>query len=76
MEFLGMGPIEIVIVLVVALIAFGPGRLPQLARNLGKGIQAFKRATTDLTAEVTKEFDDLDKEEKELPQQRKQKADE
>lgn len=76
MEFLGMGPLEIVIVLVVALIAFGPGRLPQLARNLGKGIQAFKRATTDLTAEVTKEFDDLDKEEKELPQQRKQKADE
>ena len=29
-----------------------------------------------MTAEVTKEFDDLDKEEKELPQQRKQKADE
>jgi TatA/E family protein of Tat protein translocase len=76
MEFLGMGPLEIVIVLLVAIIAFGPGRLPQLARNLGKGIQAFKRATTDLTAEVTKEFDDLDKEEKELPQQRKQKADE
>jgi TatA/E family protein of Tat protein translocase len=76
MEFLGMGPLEIVIVLLVAIIAFGPGRLPQLARNLGKGIQAFKRATTDLTAEVTKEFDELDKEEEELPQQRKQKADE
>jgi Tat protein translocase TatB subunit len=62
MEFFGMGLMEILIILVVGLIALGPAKLPQVARNLGKGISALRKATTDLTAEVTKEFDDLDKE--------------
>ena len=63
MEFFGMGLMEIFIILVVGLIALGPAKLPQVARNLGKGISALKKATTDLTAEVTKEFEGLDKEE-------------
>ena len=62
MEFFGMGPLEILLILIVGVIAFGPGRLPQLARNLGKGIAAFKKATMDLTAEVSKEFEDVEKE--------------
>ena len=60
-----MGPLEILLILIVGLIAFGPGRLPKLARNLAKGISAFKKATTQLTAEVSKEFEMLEKEEKE-----------
>ena len=64
MEFFGMGPMEILIVLVVGLIALGPRKLPQIARNLGKGIATLKKATAELTAEVTKEFEDLEKEDK------------
>jgi len=65
MEFLGMGPLEIVLVLIVGIIAFGPGKLPSMARNLGKGITAFKRATMDLTTQVSKEFEELEREEAE-----------
>ena len=60
-----MGPLEIVIILIVGLIAVGPGKLPQLARNLAEGISAFRKATMDLTTEVRKEFEGLHKEEKE-----------
>ena len=62
MEFFGMGLMEILIILVVSLIALGPAKLPQVARNLGKGISALRKATTDLTAEITKDFKDSDKE--------------
>lgn len=37
-----IGPMEIAIVLIIALIVFGPKRLPELGRSLGKGIQEFK----------------------------------
>lgn len=40
----GLGPAEIVIIGVVALLFFGPKRLPELARGMGKGIRDFKRA--------------------------------
>jgi len=41
---LGMG--EIVLVLVIALLVFGPAKLPQLGDALGKSIRAFKKATS------------------------------
>ncbi len=66
-----MGPLEIVIILIVGLIAVGPGKLPQLARNLAKGISAFRKATMDLTTGVSKEFESLEKEEKEPVKQKK-----
>jgi sec-independent protein translocase protein TatA len=37
-----IGPMEIGIVLVIALIVFGPKRVPDLGRSLGKGIREFK----------------------------------
>jgi len=37
-----IGPLEIVVVLIIALIVFGPKRLPELGRSLGKGIREFK----------------------------------
>jgi sec-independent protein translocase protein TatA len=41
-----IGPLEIVVVLIIALIVFGPKRLPELGRSLGKGIREFKGAVT------------------------------
>jgi sec-independent protein translocase protein TatA len=37
-----IGPMEIAIVLIIALVVFGPKRLPELGKSLGKGIQEFK----------------------------------
>jgi sec-independent protein translocase protein TatA len=40
------GPLEIVIVLVIVLVIFGPKRLPDLGRSLGKGMREFKDSVT------------------------------
>jgi sec-independent protein translocase protein TatA len=37
-----IGPLEIGIVLIIALVVFGPKRLPELGKSLGRGIQEFK----------------------------------
>ncbi len=37
-----IGPMEIIVVLIIALVVFGPKRLPELGKSLGKGIQEFK----------------------------------
>lgn len=39
-----LGPMELVIILVIALIIFGPGKLPQVGRAIGKGMRDFKEA--------------------------------
>jgi sec-independent protein translocase protein TatA len=38
----GIGPLEIIIVLVIVLLVFGPKRLPDLGRSLGSGMREFK----------------------------------
>lgn len=40
------GPLEIVIVLVIVLLIFGPKRLPDLGRSLGRGMREFKDSVT------------------------------
>ena len=37
-----IGPLELVVIMVVALIVFGPKRLPELGKSMGKGIREFK----------------------------------
>ena len=68
MEFFGMGMAEILLILVVALIIWGPGRIAEIGRTLGKMTRALKKATFDLTTQVTKE---IEGQEKERPQQRR-----
>ena len=41
-----VGPLEIIIVLVIVLIIFGPKRLPDLGRSLGRGMREFKDSVT------------------------------
>ena len=42
----GIGPMELVIVLVLALVILGPKRLPEAGRSLGRGMREFKQALT------------------------------
>ena len=54
-----MGPIgfpEMMIILVVALIVFGPRKLPELGRSLGKSLNEFKRASNELRSTLDEEI--------------------
>ena len=42
----GIGPMELIVVLLIALIVFGPKRLPDLGRSLGGGMREFKNSIT------------------------------
>jgi len=44
----GIGMTELIVILVIALLIFGPNKLPELARSLGKGFGEFRRASYDL----------------------------
>jgi sec-independent protein translocase protein TatA len=46
-----VGPLEIILVLIVALVVFGPKKLPDLGHSLGKGIREFKGSVTGETDE-------------------------
>lgn len=59
----GIGIQEMLIILVVVLIVFGPKRLPDLAKSLGKGIAEFRKASD----EVKKGIEEAVKEEEEPP---------
>ncbi len=65
MDFFGIGFGEVIVILLVALIIWGPKRLPEIARTLGKTMRALRKATYDLTSAVTKEVDSQERESKE-----------
>lgn len=58
MGFLDIGWPELLLVLVVVLIVFGPGRVVEISRTLGKTVRAFRKATSSLTAQVTREIEE------------------
>ena len=47
-----VGPGELIIVLVVILIIFGPGRLPSIGSAIGRGLAEFRKASSDLEDSV------------------------
>jgi sec-independent protein translocase protein TatB len=54
MNFLGMGPMELMVILVLALIVFGPGKLPEIAGQVGRVVRDFRRMTGDLSSEFNR----------------------
>lgn len=59
--FLNMiGPTELIVILVIVLIIFGAGRLPQVFESFGKGIKAFKDAQKDDAIDVSPGRKELD----------------
>ena len=53
-----LGGWEIILILAVVLILFGAKKLPELAKGLGTGIKEFKKATREVTEEISNASDD------------------
>jgi sec-independent protein translocase protein TatA len=53
-----VGPAEILVILVVALLVLGPTKLPEAARQMGKAMSEFRRVTSGLQDEVRGVLDD------------------
>lgn len=41
-----LGAPELILILVIALVVFGPGKLPEIGKSIGKALQEFRQATT------------------------------
>lgn len=52
-----IGPLELIIVLVIALLVLGPGKLPEVGASLGKSIREFRKASTDIADSVKVDVD-------------------
>lgn len=59
MSFFGMGAWELGIILVAALVIFGPGKLPEVAGQAGRAVRDFRRMTADLSGEFEKTIADV-----------------
>jgi Tat protein translocase TatB subunit len=61
MEFFGMGSGEILLILIIALIIFGPGKIPEMARQAGKMMRVLKQTTSQVTTQIQKELEEEEK---------------
>lgn len=52
MDILGVGPMELIVILLLLLLVFGPDRLPEIGSKLGKGVRSMRRATRDFSEEI------------------------
>lgn len=54
-----IGPFELILILAIALVIFGPSKLPQVGRSLGQAIQEFKKGTSEIKKEINDITDDI-----------------
>jgi sec-independent protein translocase protein TatA len=57
-----IGPTELIVILVIALIVFGPKRLPEIGRTMGKSLRELRKATDDIKGTFSGTVDDIDDE--------------
>jgi sec-independent protein translocase protein TatA len=55
-----IGPAEMIVILIIALIVFGPKRLPEIGRTVGKSLREFRKASQDIRDEFTGSLEDDD----------------
>jgi TatA/E family protein of Tat protein translocase len=59
MNFLGMGAMEIIVIMVVALIIFGPDKLPEMGAQAGKSLRDLRNMTREMTGEFEESISDV-----------------
>ena len=52
----GLGVPELIVIFIIALVVFGPKKLPDLGKSLGRGIAEFKRATAEVKESIETEM--------------------
>jgi len=62
MSFLGVGPLEVALVAIVAVIVLGPERIPGVAVQLARAVRYMRGYATDATADIRKELQELSNE--------------
>jgi len=55
-----LGPAEILVIFVVALLVFGPDKLPEIGRQVGRGVREFRRVQAHLRTELREVMSELD----------------
>jgi len=60
-NFFGIGLPEMVLILIVALLIFGPKKLPEIGKSLGKAIRSFQEASKEFEEEFKREAERLEK---------------
>jgi sec-independent protein translocase protein TatA len=60
----GLGPTEIIVILLIVLLLFGAKRIPEVAQGLGKGLREFKKAAKDIQKDIDQVEEDGPKEKK------------
>ena len=71
--FGSLGMPELIVIFVIALIIFGPRKLPELGRSLGKSIAEFKRASNELKSTLEEEIR-LEEQKQKLEEQKQEAA--
>ncbi len=61
MDFFGLGFGEILLIVVITLLIFGPEKIPGIARTLGRTVHAFRQATSGFTTAITRELEEEEK---------------
>jgi sec-independent protein translocase protein TatB len=56
MDFLGIGPLELLLILVLAFLFFGPEKLPGIAAKAGRWYRNFRKTTSDLSQTISQEL--------------------
>lgn len=60
MNIFGLGLPEMIVILVIAVLIFGPKKLPEIGRSMGKAIRSFQEASREFESEFRKEAEQLE----------------